>query len=155
MPGDAVVALRTLPRRVNAALGVVDEATEGRAHQLGAGGVSAIEAILGATATLAVLEKGLSDVSILDDALLHPAVTNRRLRSIELTTDEPTEAVVEQFAERVTALADLAESIKGKDWSRTGVVADARVSALDLLRDAVEVGVDALAQVERIIASLR
>ena len=155
MPGDAVVALRTLPRRVNAALGVVDEATEGRAHQLGADGVSAIEAILGATATLAVLEKGLSDVSILDDALLHPAVTNRRLRSIELTTNEPTEAVVEQFTERVTALADLAESIKGKDWSRTGVVADARVSALDLLRDAVEVGVDALAQVERIIASLR
>ena len=155
MPGDAVVALRTLPRRVNAALGVVDEATEGRAHQLGAGGVSAIEAILGATATLAVLEKGLSDVSILDDALLHPAVTNRRLRSIELTTNEPTEAVVEQFTERVTALADLAESIKGKDWSRTGVVADARVSALDLLRDAVEVGVDALAQVERIFASLR
>ena len=155
MPSDAVVALRTLPRRVNAALGVVDEATEGRAHQLGADGVSAIEAILGATATLAVLKKGLSDVSILDDAPLHPAVTNRRLRSIELSTNEPTEAVLEQFTERVTALADLAESIKGKDWSRTGVVADARVSALDLLRDAVEVGVDALAQVERIIASLR
>jgi hypothetical protein len=62
---------------------------------------------------------------------------------------------LEQFTERVTALADLADSIKGNDWSRTGVVADSRVSALDLLREAVEVGVDALAQVERIIASLR
>jgi hypothetical protein len=155
MPGDAVVALRTLPRRVNAALGVVDEVTEGRAHQLGADGVSAIEAILGATATLAVLEKGLSDVSILDDAPLHPAVTNRRLRSIELSTNEPSEAVLEQFTERVTAVADLADSIEGKDWSRTGVVADVRISALDLLRDAVEVGVEALTQVERIIASLR
>jgi hypothetical protein len=149
-----VVALRTLPRRVSAALGVVDDATEGRAHQLGADGVSAIEAILGATATLAVLEKGLSDVSILADAPLHPAVTNRRLRSIELSTNESTEAVLEQFTERVTSLADLADSIKGKDWSRTGVAADVRISALDLLRDAVEVGIDALAQVERIIASL-
>ena len=128
---------------------------EGRAHQLGTDGVSAIEAILGATATLAVLEKGLSDVSILDDAALHPAVTNRRLRSIELSTNEPTEAVLEQFTERVTALADLADSIKGKEWSRTGVVADVKISALDLLRDAVEVGVDGLIQVERIIASLR
>jgi hypothetical protein len=81
-------------------------------------------------------------------------VTNRRLRSIELSTNEPSEAVLEQFTERVTALADLADSIKGKDWSRTGVAADVRISALDLLRDAVEVGVDALAQVERIIASL-
>ncbi len=155
MPGDAIVALRTLPRRVAAALGVVDEVTEGRSHQLGADGVSAIEAILGATATLAVLEKGLSDVSILDDAPLHPAVTNRRLRSIELSTNEPAEAVLEQFTERVTAIAELADSIKGNDWSRTGVIAEARVSALDLLRDAVGVGVDALTQVERIVASLR
>ena len=74
MPGDAIVALRTLPRRVNAALGSVDEVTEGRAHQLGSDGVSAVEAILGASATLAVLEKGLSDVSIRDDACARPIV---------------------------------------------------------------------------------
>ncbi len=154
MPGDAVVALRTLPRRVNAALGVVDEVTEGRAHQLGADGVSAVEAILGATATLAVLEKGLSDVSKIEDAPLHPAVTNRQLRSVELSTNEPSDAVVEQFSDRVTSLADLAESIKGRDWSRNGMVGEVRVSALDLLREGVAVGVDALSQVESIIASL-
>ena len=154
MPADAVVALRTLPRRMTAALGVVDEATEGRAHQLSVDGVSAVEVILGATATLAVLEKGLSDVSKVDDAPLHPAVTNRQLRSVEVSTSEPTEAVLEQFTDRVTSLANLAESIKGHDWSRTGTIGDEKRSALDLLREAVGAGVEALTQVERIISSL-
>lgn len=154
MPADAVVALRTLPRRVTAALGVFDEVTEARAHRLGSGGVSAVEILLGATATLGVLEKGLSDVSTVDDAPLHPAVTNRQLRAVETSATEPTEAVLEQFSERVTAVADLAETIKGRDWSRTGIVGDVSVSALDLLREAVAVGVDALSEVEHLIASL-
>ena len=67
---------------------------------------------------------------------------------------EPSDAVVEQFSDRVTSLADLAESIKGRDWSRNGMVGEVRVSAIDLLREGVAVGVDALSQVERIITSL-
>lgn len=154
MPGDALVALRSLPRRVSAALGVFDESTEARAHQIGREGVSAVEAILSATATLAVLEKGLYDVSTLDDPPLHPAVTDRGLRSVELSTAEPTEAVLDQFSERITTLVDLAETIKGREWSRTGVAGEAKVTALDLLRESVSVGVDALALVERTIASV-
>lgn len=154
MPADAVVALRSLPRRVTAALGVFDESTEARAHQLSRDGVSAVEVLLGAAATLAVLEKGLRDVTILDNPALHPAVTNRQLRSIEISTNEPTEAVLEQFSDRVGSIAELAESIKGHDWSRTGTVSDVSVSALDLLREAVAVGVDALTKVEQVIASL-
>lgn len=153
MPADAVVALRTLPRRVTVALGVFDEDTEARAHQIGRGGVSAVDILLGASATLGVLEKGLRDVSTLNDAPLHPAVTNRQLRSIETSTVEPTDAVLGQFSERVIAVADLAETIKGHDWSRTGVVGDVTVSALDLVREAVAVGVDALSDVEQLIAS--
>ena len=61
---------------------------------------------------------------------------------------------MEQFSDRVTSLADLAESIKGRDWSRNGMVGEVRVSAIDLLREGVAVGVDALSQVERIITSL-
>lgn len=154
MPGDAVVALRTLPRRYSAALGVADEVTEARAHRIGAEGVSAVEVVLTTIATWSVLEGALRQVAHSDDPVLHPAVSDQRLRSIETSTTEPTEVVIAQLGDAATSLCELADSIKGRDWSRTGTAGGETRTALDLLRDAVGVGVDGLGRVERIIASL-
>lgn len=154
MPGDAVVALHSFPRRISAALGVADEVTEARAHRVGPHGVSAVEVVLSTIATWSVLEGAIRQVAHNDDPVLHPAVSDHRLRSIETSTAEPTEVVIAQLKAAADSLCELVESIKGRDWSRTGTAGGETRSALDLLRDAVGVGVDALGRVERIIASL-
>ena len=152
-PGDAIVALRTLPRRLGAALGVLDDASEARAHRLGPEGVSAVDILLASIATWGVLTDALRRVMLDDDPLLHPAVADRTLRALATSVSEPSAVVLEQVASSIADLVAVADSITGHGWARTGRSGAATYHAIDLLRDAVEVGVDALARIERTLAS--
>jgi hypothetical protein len=157
-PADAVVALRSLPRRFRglfAGLGE-DESPDDVAHRVGSDGRSALDHAIAATRTVTFLGRALEQLLVEDDPVLHPAVADVAAREWE-----PAEGTVdERLAELATeadGLAARAEHVAASDWARAGRVAgqDATVTAAELLWDAVDSAVAHLSSAERTLAEVR
>ncbi|CAN5734110.1 hypothetical protein BH20ACT2_BH20ACT2_22390 [soil metagenome] len=159
-PADAVVALRSLPRRWRAVMGAV-EADEGSdpddvAARAGPDGRSALEHLGHAARTIALLDRALQQVLSDDAPVLHPAATDAGARD---WSDAPPRSVDDGLAELESATGALAarvDAVAAGDWSRTGqVTGGGQVGALDLVRDAVETAVARLRSAEQTLTAVR
>lgn len=157
-PSDAVVALRSYPRRYRAALAPVDddESIEELAARVGPDGHSAVELATDTVRTWTVLGQALHQLLVADTPVIHPAVLDASQRHWDAPVVETVDSVLEQLGDGAGELADEIERMSAEQWKRRATAAGgASVGALDLAREAVRVGHDNLAAVERTLAALR
>lgn len=132
-PADAAVALRSYPRRWKGAFAVVEDEEEGRAL-LDRGSPSANELLGRAVGRLASARTQLGRIRTSDDP--------------ELASVGPGGGLDELDA-AATALAADVEAVPADDWTRTGRLDGASITALDAVGTAVAGVSDDLRQAER------
>lgn len=155
---DAVVALRSYPRRFRAAAVPVegDPLVEEWSGRIGPEGTSALDAIVATANTWALLGRALHEVLVQDDPVLHAAVADPHERSWPLPPGTTVTDALDRLGDEADQLADAVERIHPPDLQRPGRVAGGgSVTAFDLVADAVQTGADGLAQVTRTIAAVR
>ena len=154
-PADAAVALRGLPRRYRAALLPVDDPElEAKAMTIGPEGESATDLATDTVRSLLVLERALHDVRVSDSPALHPAVLDRAARHWEGAVTESPRSVLAQFDDVAASFADAIDATPTMDWTRTGTSGGVTVSALDIVREAVDTAATNLRRMEAVLASL-
>ncbi|HEY5155818.1 MAG TPA: hypothetical protein VIJ47_13845 [Acidimicrobiales bacterium] len=158
-PSDAVVALRSFPRRYRGVFASVegDDGIEAMAARLGPDGESAAGVVSDVTRTWAVLTEALRQIVFTDGAVLHPAVGDARQRSWDDGHPDALDDTLVLLGHEADALADLVGRVTtAQDWSREAAVAGGgTVTAIAVLRDAVQVGAAGLAQAEAILRAVR
>lgn len=159
---DALVALRSFPRRFRAAAIPIegDPDVEEWAQRVGPEGRSVIDILWHTTSSWVLLGQALHQVLTTDDPVLHPAVADADARSWDTPPGLTVEDALAQLSDGATELADKVAAIHSPDWNRTGRVAgvdgDAGVvSALDLVRETVRVGSEGLHAVQTTIDAVR
>jgi hypothetical protein len=155
---DAVVALRSYPRRFRSAVAAIkdDPNAEELAHRIGAGGHSAVDVLLQTRNTWVLQARALHDALVNKDPVVHAAVVDAAQREWAALPDATVDEALAQLAEEAGAVADAVEHIHNPDLSRTATVAGgATVTVLDLVREAVRTGADGLRSVETTLASVR
>lgn len=157
-PSDAIVALRSLPRRFRslfAGLGD-DEAPDDLAHRVGPDGHSAFDHIAGASRTLTTQERTLDQVLVDDDPALDPITTDTSEREAEQQPGGTVEERISELEIDAARLAERASRASAKDWTRTGRYDDgSAVSAADILWRAVDDAVEHLQGAERTLRDVR
>jgi hypothetical protein len=159
-PGDAVVTLRGLERRYRglfAGLGE-DESPDEIAQRRAANGWSALEHVVAAAWAIAACSRALTRVLHEETPHLDPTDVDPTLRDHPGT---PTGNLHERLAElglEANALADVIDDVPAGDWERIGLVDDSsarRVSALDIVRGAIDAGVTHLRAAEYVLNEVR
>jgi hypothetical protein len=148
-PPDAIVTLRSLRRRFGEAFDRVKDpdqlagAATGRSlSPLGHASwtASALEAI-GVALRRVVLENGPNvDLPPVDPSGPVPAADRH--------------AVLARLGEQAASVADAIADVQGDDWTRTGESPAGAVSALDIIRLGVRIGVEHLRAAEAAIAAI-
>ncbi len=157
-PNDAVVALRSYPRRYRGALAPIedDESIEELAQQVGPEGRSAVELAADTVRTWSVLGEALRRIQVDDTPVVHGAVVDPAQRHWETPVHETVPSVLEQLDDGAVQLADAADLVSGEQWLRRADVAGGgSVTAFDVVREAVRVGHENLAAIERTLSALR
>jgi hypothetical protein len=157
-PQDALVALASFPRRYRVELSPVagDDRADELAGRIGPSGVSALDVVSDVTRMWGLISHELRRVQTEEAPTLHPAVTDADRRH----WDTPAPDTLEESLTLLGHESDqLAEAIRtyptAQDWARPATVAGgSRLTALDLVREAVKVGADGLGQVSEILATL-
>ena len=159
-PSDAIVALRGLERRYRALFAGLgeDESPDDIAHRPAGNGWSALDHVVAAAWAIAAAGRSLDAVLTRDIPLLDVTDVDPGARPKPGT---PSGTLHERLAElglEAAALADRAERVPAKDWDRLGLLDDSsgrRVSALDILRTAVDAGVTHLRAAEYALNEVR
>jgi hypothetical protein len=157
-PSDAVVALRGLERRFRGLFaGLGDDESPDDVARRSAGGWSAIEHIVAAAWAIAALDRAFVAVLTHDTPTLPPADVDAAARR---KPGVPTGTVHERLAElglEANALADRIDATPSSEWDRRGIVegTDRPVTALDLVRLAVDSGVSHLRAAEEVLDHVR
>ena len=154
-PSDAIVAVRSFPRRYRRALqdALLDlDFGEEIITTRPAGSWSALELTAHVRDALHVFEKRMQrivqeDAPALADAELETPPTNAH--------DQGVEVVLATLLSTSDEFARTASRVNGDDWVRKGTLGGAEVSALDVLREAVHDGAHHLRDLEQVIASAR
>lgn len=157
-PSDIVVALRGLERRYRglfAGLGE-DESPEDVAHRA-AGGWSPIEHIVAGAWGIAAADRALAAVLTSDSPVLDAADVDPQARPKPGAVTGTVHERLSELGLEAHAAADRVHATPASDWVRTGVVDrnGRTVTALDLARHAVEVGVTHLRAAEEVLAAVR
>lgn len=159
VPSDAVVAMRSFPRRYREVFASTedDDSIDAIASRVGPEGRSAAEVVSDVTRTWAVLADALRQVLTSDDAVLHPAVADASQRVWDAPHPEALADTLDLLGHEADAVVDVVHrSTTVSDWSRSAAVAGGgRVTALDLLGDAVRTGSEGLTQAEAILRAVR
>lgn len=154
-PADAAIALRSWPRRYQSVLLPVDEpATETAAVTIGPAGVSATDLAADTVRSLVLLERSLHEVRVAEDPTLHPAIVDRSARHWDAAVHEPPGRVLEQLDDVCASFASEVEATPTPDWSRTGTSAGRSITALEILREALDTAASNLRSMESLLASL-
>ena len=134
-PADAVVALRSYPRRWKGAFAVVEDEDEGDAL-LKRGDPSALDLLGHSVSALRAADGWLRTILVDDRPELAPPadVAAQSVDDLEAAAD---------------ALTRTVESVPPDDWYRAGVTDGAETTALDVVRNAVVTVSDDLRQAER------
>lgn len=159
-PADGAVALRSLERRYRGLFAEVEEhlSPDEIASRPAANGWSALEHIVAAAWDIAASMRGLDAVVAEELPLLDPADVDPASRP---RPTKPTGPLHERLAElglEAGLLADKADHAPATSWNLLGTLDDGtgrRVSALDLLRAAVDSGVTHLRGAELVLAEVR
>lgn len=156
-PADAVAALRSYPRRYRSMLAPLsdDEDVEEIVQRAGPEGRSALEIASDTVRTWTVLAEALRRITITDEPVVHAAVVDPSQRDWQ-APPEPLDVVLDLLDEGAEDLATAAERLSGREWNRAARVAGgATVTALEVVKEAVRVGHDNLAEIDSVLASLR
>ncbi len=155
-PQDAVVTLRSLPRRFRTTLRPVDDDNlDELAERIASSGHSPLDHLVDADRSLTMLHQALDRVLHHDQPVLAPAVMDPAAREwppvhAGLTTE------LAHLEATVTDFADVATRVPAADWGRTGTVAGSTtVEALDLLREAVRTAITDLRAAQRDLDEVR
>lgn len=154
-PGDAAVAMRSWPRRYRSELLPVDDPTiEARAVTIGRDGVAAIDLAIDTARSLTVLERAFLEIRRGDEPALHPAAFDRSARHWDTSVPETPTSVLEQLDERCASFADAIEATDAAEWDRTATCEARRVTAHDVVREAVDTAAVNLRTMTAVLASL-
>lgn len=157
-PSDAIVALRSLPRRyrgIFAGLGD-DESPDDLAHRPGPEGRSAFDHIAAASRSLTTRGRALERILVDDDPRLDPMDTETVERERELMPGGTVEERLSELEVDALRLAEQADRASARDWGRTGRLDDDReVTASEVLWEAVDSAVDHLRAAERTLKEVR
>lgn len=154
-PSDAIVAVRSFPRRFRGLfLGLGDdESPDALAVRPAPDGTTALGHLVAAAAALTTATRGLDQVLVKDDPLVEPVPSGAA------TSGPSTGAVDERLSElglQADALAERADHVTADSWGRTGHTADGQtLSASDLLWQGVDAVVERLKAAERTLSEAR
>lgn len=149
-PPDAIVAVRSYPRRYRRLLVRLDD-EEGAGiitRRPGPDQWSALEHAVHVADVLEAVGRALERVRVHDD----PSV------DVEVGPpgQEPVDGVLARLEAASEHLASVADAMAGKDWQRSGRLGGGEaVTALSLLRHAVHVGAHHRREVERVMSTIR
>lgn len=158
-PSDAVVALRSLERRYRGLFaGLEDDESPDDLALRRAGDWSAIDHVVAATRFIGAATGAVAAALTADSPTVAPADVD------PATAPKPTAAagpLHERLAELgvvANAAADRIAHVPSGDWTRPAVVGDGSgrtISALEIVRAAVDAGVTHLREAERVLAAVR
>jgi hypothetical protein len=156
-PGDAVVAVRSFPRRYRALLATLDpeEDPESVLRRRPAPGTwSAVEYTAHVSDVLDELAAAIRRIVAEDRPTIHMADADQRAAEQRYGDWEPEEAL---FAlEHASArLAEVLAGVDPGDWKRTGTLDRGERDALSLARDAAHEGAHHLRDIERGLQAVR
>ena len=160
-PSDAVVALRSLPRRFRGALTPPnpneEQPLDDLAHRPGSNGRSALDHVSSVARSLTLLQRAVEQVLHEDDPVLHAAVVAENEREYLDTASVPIDQALLDLEVSATSFANAVEHVSAPEWSRQGRVAgqDTNVTAAQLLRQAVDEAVAGLKAAERTMDEAR
>ncbi len=144
-PPDAVVAVRSYPRRFRELLAEAEERSPGAATRVGRSGRSAVDHAARVATVLAGIDHDLGRVTVSDNPAIDPPVL-----------DGPGAGggdAVADLAAAADALAARMAGVTGDGWRRTGTDPSGETwTALDLVRRAVHAGAHHLRLAERVLA---
>jgi len=156
---DALVALRSFPRRYREVLRSFegDDNIEAMARRIGPRGTSAIDDTYDTVRTLELLGQSLQQVLVHDGPVLHAGTLDPAERVWPEAPDEPIDSLLQQLTAAATRLADAVDRVGAEEWTRSATLtgSDRKVTALDLLREAVRTGSDNLRAAEADLADAR
>lgn len=158
-PSDAAVALRGMERRYRglfAGLGD-DESPDDLAHRP-AGGWAAIEHVVAAARAIASADRSLAAVVTQDSPTVAPADVDPAARPHPQAPSGPLHERLAELGLEANALADRVQAVDAADWTRTALVGDGSghtLTALDIVRVAVDAGVSHLRDAERVLTQVR
>jgi len=158
-PGDAVVAVRSFPRRFRALLappaGDDDRSDPDElARRAGPDGRSAVDHLLAADAVLALLDRSLALARSQDDPALPPELADLgAVRADDPRT--PLAGLLDRLAATAGAGAARIEDVPTDDWGRPVRVGGGDRQLLDVVREAVDVVAGHLRATERTLAAVR
>jgi hypothetical protein len=157
-PADAVVALRSLPRRYRALFAGLgdDESPDALARRVGAGGRSALDHIATTSRTLTTAHRTLEQVLVSDDPRLDPVDADTHEREAEMQPGGRLEERLSGLQVDSDRLADRSEHLSADDWSRQGRYDDGTtVTAADVVWHAVDKAVEGLKSAEQTLKEAR
>lgn len=158
-PPDGAVTLRGLERRYRNLFAEADEkgSPDELANLPADNGWTALEHIVAAAWDIAASSRALDAVATRSTPLLDAADVDPTARSRPM---KPTGTVHERLAElgmEASVLADRVDQIAAAQWDRYGLIDDGsgrRVTALDILRSAVDSGVTHLRSAEHVLTEV-
>jgi hypothetical protein len=156
-PSDAVVALRGLERRYRGLFAGLseDESPDDLAHRR-VGDWSAIDHPVAATRFIARANRALARVLTADSPSVAAADVDPADSSSPGAPPGPVDGPLAELGLQANAMADRIDRVPAGDWSRTAAVDDGRtVTALDIVRAAVDAGVTHLRAAEKVLAAVR
>lgn len=157
-PADAVVALRSLPRRFGALFAGLgdDESPDDLAHRIGGDGRSAADHIVAARSDLTFFGRAVEQVRTDDGPSLHPAVDDAGRREWPDAAG-PINELLDELSETAEGLAGELEHVGAPEWARRGTVADggSELSAADLLWRGVDAALDHRQRAEQVLVEVR
>ena len=145
-PSDAVVALRSFPRRFRGVLARPDDDRfdpDEVARRLGPDGHSAADRLIAAAGVLALIDRAVEQARAEDEPVLHPAFAD--LTSLEVAQEAtledqaPVAELLDRFEGDASHTADRVDGVPTDDWSRPVRVADqdSTRTLLTLVQDGV------------------
>jgi hypothetical protein len=146
-PSDAIATLRSLRRRFADAFSRAESPDDLSTPK--SGGLSPIGHAQWTARALRTIEAALRNVEMHDNPTveLPPTDPDGALPPVDAGT------ALADLAASAESLADAMAGLHGDDWARTGQGATGKISALDLARLGVQIAVDHLRAVERIVGA--
>jgi hypothetical protein len=155
-PSDAVVAVRSLPRRWRGAFATAGD-EEDREAVLGrrpaGGGASAVELACRVAEALALLEWHVRRAKVSDQPDLSPADVDPA--AVSACAERASGAVLDQLAGAAEALASALDAVPSGAWLRPATLDGRLTDVRGLARAAAHEGTHHLRDVERVIREVR